>query len=243
MKILYVFLGIIGFFVVALIPWFSLCYISETFIVKLDQAGILLGYFLSCLSVVIGVYAWIRRKDIKKWFSRSKFQNVGEPFDVPEKNVEAIIIPVSPHKEQPEWILRWLKPKHVSFLYSAKSQATAEELANEFSRPPFNIEFYPNAKDIELGKYMIENVDKPELSKIQVQMFIARLIDMGIAANKIFIDTTAGTVPMSIGAFQMAEEMGISSIYVVGTQDRFIKNPKKRAHGNPVFISNRIDKM
>ena len=162
---------------------------------------------------------------------------------MPEENVEAAVIPVSPRKEQPEWILRWLKPKHVSFLYSEKSQKMAKELADEFSHPPFNIEFYPNAKDIELGKYMVESADKPELSKGQVQVLINRFLDLEIPTDKIFIDTTAGTVPMSIGAFQMAEEMGVSSIYVVGTQNRFIKDPKKRSHGNPVFISNRIDKL
>jgi len=147
MKTIYIFLSIIGFFIIALIPWISTFFIPELFIEQIDQAGVLFGYFLSCLSVVIAIIAWINRKDIKRWFSLSKFEDVGAPFDVPENDVEAVVIPVS-RKEQPEWILRWLKPKHVSLLYSDKSQKTAIELAEEFSESTHNIYFFPNAKDI-----------------------------------------------------------------------------------------------
>ena len=84
---------------------------------------------------------------------------------------------------------------------------------------------------------MIETPDKPEVSKSQVQYFINRFIEKSIPVANIFVDTTAGTVPMSIGAFQTAEETGASSIYIVGTKDRKIENPKIRAHGDPKFMN------
>ncbi len=43
---------------------------------------------------------------------------------------------------------------------------------------------------------------------------------------------------MSIGMFQAAEQAGVSSIYVIGTQDKgLIKDPTIREHGSPVFMS------
>jgi len=237
MKLLNVFLIVLFFVIVALIPWYGMSYFKDSFLIRLDQAGILLGYFLSCLSVALGSFAWLKRKDIKKWMTRKKFASVGAPFDVPEEFVEAMVIPVSPRREQPEWILRWLKPKHVSFLYTDKSKLVAQKLVDEFSKAPHSIDFYPNAKDIGSGKHMIETPDKPEVSKSQVQYFINRFIEKSIPVANIFVDTTAGTVPMSIGAFQTAEETGASSIYIVGTKDRKIENPKIRAHGDPKFMS------
>ena len=69
-------------------------------------------------------------------------------------------------------------------------------------------------------------------------MFLAQ----GISKDNIFVDTTGGKVPMSIGAFQAAEEEGVASIYVCGTvYDKksgfIIKDPKNEAHGKPVFLS------
>lgn len=61
--------------------------------------------------------------------------------------------------------------------------------------------------------------------------------ELGIPESEVFVDTTGGTVPMSIGAFQAAEERNLSSIYVIGKDKGKIKDWKKRQDGIPVYIS------
>ncbi|GBD96747.1 hypothetical protein BMS3Abin06_01633 [bacterium BMS3Abin06] len=51
---------------------------------------------------------------------------------------------------------------------------------------------------------------------------------------------------MSIGAFQAAEEEGVSSIYIVGTEKDsrsgfIIRDAKKAEHGRPIFLSDRTE--
>ncbi|MDW7998587.1 MAG: hypothetical protein RMI30_03945, partial [Thermodesulfovibrio sp.] len=58
--------------------------------------------------------------------------------------------------------------------------------------------------------------------------------------SNIFVDTTGGKVPMSIGAFQAAEEMSVSSIYIIGKDHGKITDPMIKEHGEPIFISQRI---
>ena len=75
--------------------------LPNSIIQKLDNAGIVLGYLLSCISIAIAFIAWFRRKDIRRWFRRSYFKSVGEPFEIPENEVSCVVIPVS-RREQPE---------------------------------------------------------------------------------------------------------------------------------------------
>lgn len=81
--------------------------------------------------------------------------------------------------------------------------------------------------------------DNPSKAKELTRKHIRRLKAEGIEASRIFVDTTGGKVPMSIGAFQAAEEEGVSS-YVVGAQkEGHIKDPKIREHGRAIFMSDR----
>ncbi|OPX35833.1 hypothetical protein B1H10_00350 [candidate division KSB1 bacterium 4484_188] len=236
MKIFSVLLFIVIFLLVSMGFWFGAQALSKDIITGLDNAGIVLGYFLSCLTIAIAIIAWFRRQDIRRWLRRSHFESVGEPFDVPEEKVGCVVIPVS-RREQPEWILRWLKPRYVSFLYSGISREIAAQLAEKFSQPPYQTKFFPDSAAIKGNKFKLQNPDDPEESKNIVSNFLLRFLENEIPREEIFVDTTGGKVPMSIGAFQAAEEMGISSIYVVGTMKGIIRDPQKREHGRPVFIS------
>ncbi len=228
--------------IIGLLFWFPVFWFSDSFLNHMDKAGIILGYGLSCFSIALGAIAWFKRRDIRIWAFRKKFENVGEEFDLDKELVDAMVIPVSPHPDQPEWILRWLKPKHVSFLYTDQSQSVAQKLADEFSKPPYNINFYPNSKDIELGKHKIESPDKPEITKSISKLLLNRLLEKDLDRAKIIVDTTGGKVPMSIGAFQAAEELNISSIYVIGRgKNGWIEKPKNREDGVPKFMSDHTE--
>lgn len=213
--------------------------IPANIMVKLDNAGILLGYLLACFSIGLGTVALLRRQDIghrlRQWLKKSRFENVGEQFD---GKVTAIVIPVS-HVHQPEWIIRWLTPKYVAFLYTAfpDSQKAVLELLERFGK---DVTFFPNKEMIARSEFMVEDADDPSESKKRTHFFLQHFLELGVPRDEIFVDTTGGKVPMSIGAFQAAEEVGVSSVYVVGNVKGIIKDPKKRVQGSPVFISNRL---
>ncbi|NIR51601.1 hypothetical protein GWO43_23750 [candidate division KSB1 bacterium] len=134
-------------------------------------------------------------------------------------------------------------PKHVSLVYSEYSREVARELAETFSGQPFNIQFFPDANAMSQNRLKLEDVDKPEACKALVKEHLRRFAKESIPPTLTFVDTTGGKVPMSIGAFQAAEEIGVSSIYVVGKENGFIKDPGKREHGYPVFISDHTDSL
>jgi hypothetical protein len=216
---------------VGVVLWFIAPYVPEPAFQRLDRGATTSGFLLTCLTVALATIGWLGRQDLRRWLRRSHFESVGAP----EQQVTAVVIPVS-RREQPEWLLHWLKPKFVSFLYTNQTRYIAAELAREFSD---SIDFFPNAQQISDGICQLNNVDDPNESKHLVTEFLQQFLNNNISREQMFVDTTGGKVAMSIGAFQAAEVMDVSSIYIVGTMDGLIKNPKEQNHGRPVFMSNR----
>ncbi len=233
-----------GFFILAifLVLFISFFIIGNTLpggiVISMDKAGIVFGYLLSCISVSAAIYAYYNRSRIRRWFLRNDFENLGEEFTVPQRQIEAIVIPVS-RKEQPEWILRWLKPKKVALLYTERSKSDALDLTRDFSG---EIEFLISEQDIQSDRYLLDDPFNPEKCYLLAKKFINLFLNDSIPSEQIFVDATGGTVPMSIGCFQAAEEMGVSSIYVIGTDNGFIKKPGLKEQGNPIFLSDRTKK-
>lgn len=204
-----------------------------------DQAGILLGYLLGCLTIALAPLAWIKRQDIRRWLIRRKFESVGLAFEIPEERVKAVVIPVS-RREQPEWILRWLRPRHVSFLYTVQSRQTAQDLAVQFGGGAEAVAFFPDKDAISKGEFQLSDAYDPRESKKTVKLFLQVFLDrLDLRPEEVFVDTTGGTVPMSVGAFQAAEEIGVSSIYVRGAVGGKIEKPGRREQGAPIYISDR----
>ncbi|HQU73026.1 MAG: hypothetical protein KDI06_14010 [Calditrichaeota bacterium] len=207
--------------------------LSPPVLKTLDNAGIVFSYLLTCLSVAGAIYAVFHRYQIRKWLFRQTFENLGDSFDVAPTAIQAIIIPVS-RREQPEWILRWLQPRHVAFLYTEHSKTVTEELTREFEE---HVEFLHPPEAIAKNKDCLQDPYNPEKAYELAKNLIQHFINRGISPGNIFVDTTGGTVPMSVGAFQAAESTGVSSIYIVGKEKGFIKNPEKQHHGFPIFLS------
>ncbi|MCX7991562.1 MAG: hypothetical protein N2999_05975 [Proteobacteria bacterium] len=199
--------------------------ISEAVKTSLEISGIILGV--------------VYRKDIKNWLYKAfshRYESTGDDFPFFDNRVEAIIIPVS-RIQQPEWIINFIKPKYVSFVYttSNESKNAVKELIRKF-RDKVKFEFAE--QDVDDEKFIIKDPDDPKKTKLLVKHYIAEYIKRGIDKKNIFVDTTGGKVPMSIGAFQAAEEMGVSSIYLVGKGERgLINDPSQRKEANPIFLS------
>jgi len=217
---------------------------SEEWIESFDNAGTILGYIWTCLTIAIAVYAFFQRRRIAQWFKKTQFLGTGEELVNIAKKVDAIVIPVSIHPTQPKWIINCMNPTSVAFLYTEKTKDVALSIVRDFKG--ITISFIPSEEEIESKEYIINNPDDPLESKEKARMFIRMFKAKGIQANKIFVDTTGGKVPMSIGAFQAAEEEGVSSIYIVGTVEDpnrglIIKDSSECSHGRPIFISNKTE--
>ena len=107
--------------------------VTKTWIQSFDNAGIILGYLWTCLTMAIAVYAFIRRQRIEQWwFRRAQFSGTGEELVNIAKQVDAIVIPVSMHPTQPKWIINCMKPTDVAFLYTDKTKDIALRIVNDF---------------------------------------------------------------------------------------------------------------
>jgi len=230
-------------FVVGLLVYFGVnSFFSNSTLRAWDNAGIVLGYLVTCLSVGAAVTAYFSRQAIQRWLHRMlslrRFEGLGTDFDPLREKVEAIVIPVS-RRQQPEWIMRHLRPKHVAFLFTEQSKDVTRELLSIASE--LAIEVVNGAKDINSG-VGLTTPDDPLKSKEAGKVLIERILQLGIDSRRVFVDTTGGRVPMSIGLFQAAEEMGVSTIYIVGqAEGGIIKDPKKAEHGRAIFISDHTE--
>jgi hypothetical protein len=220
--------------------WLANVIYSEDLILAWDRAGIVLGYVLSCLTVGAAVTAAFSLDMIKRWLrqlvAKRRFEGLGTPFDPLREKVEAIVIPVS-RTEQPEWIMRHLKPRYVGLVFTEKSRRDAEKLM-QIART-LDIEPIFGTDGLSRG---LSDPNDPARNRDVARTMIEGAVARGVAAGRIFVDTTGGRVPMTIGLFQAAEEAGVSSIYISGREkDGRIINTKDPLEGCPIFISDHTE--
>lgn len=213
---------------------------AETWILRADYAGILLGYVLACFAAGGGLTGLIYRAQIRAWWWRTRGRRdsrSGAPLDMAEK-VEAIVLPVS-RSAQPSWIIEHLRPDYVALLYSEVSREEAFQIEKTYRH---RTRFEPTVAEMEShGRRLTDAHDLRE-TKLLAESLIRHLQDgLRVPRHRIFVDTTGGTKPMSLGAFQAAEEAQVSSIYVqgqvAGPSGPIIADPTKREDGDPRFMS------
>lgn len=220
-------------------------FVSEPWIDRVDAAGILLGYLVTAFAAAAGLLSVPFWKEVLAWLRRReevRYTELGTDVFLSAGRIEAIVIPVSRY-EQPAWIIQQLEPQEVALLYTSRSRDNALRLAEELGS---RVVFRPSREEIERTEMMLDRAHDPEAARRQVARFISVFERQGISKSRIFVDTTGGTAPMSIGAFMAAEEAGVSSIYVLGTQPKednpapiHIVDPLDPSHGLPRFLSDR----
>ncbi len=216
-------------------------FFPESVIRVFDNAGIIMGFVGMCLTAAMGLWVWKEKEEVRNFFLNSP-PDLKNFTDIEVDKVQAMIIPVS-RKEQPEWILYHLKPNRVKFLYTPKSHAVARELYEKFNSDVIGrkIDEVPEVRKDNVGREItpgwIKNAFDPEEVYNEVLAMLDQLISDGYSKDNIFVDTTGGTVPMSIGAFMAAEEMGVSTVYVVATKPNGkIEDPQKSEEGRAIYL-------
>jgi len=201
--------------------------------VRLSSAADLFGYAASCLALAAALIGWINRFELLKIFGKRYFVNTGRPLAIQADCIQAMVIPVS-NAILAEWILFSLRPHSVAFVYTETTRHIALNLATDFS--VVGIHFFPTAANIGESEFVLSTPDDPRKARELVRVFIDHFLAAGIPAGNIFVDTTGGKVPMSIGAFQAAEEANISSTYIVASIGK-IENPRSPEEGSAIFMS------
>lgn len=215
-------------------------FLPESWFSSMHHVGIVSEYIKTAIELTALIVAILKWREIWNWilkkFRRVEFLHTGDDFPVSGEKVHGIVIPVS-RIEQPEWIIRHLKPGHVSLLYTSwhQSRDAAIELIRKFSS---QVSFNLTEDDIKNNNDAIIDAEDPLITKGLTHRAIRRMLEDDLQPENIFVDTMGGRVPMSIGAFQAAEEAGVSSIYIAGKGERgLITGPTKREQGRPIFIS------
>ncbi len=215
--------------------------LPESIIQVLDKAGTIFSFLLSSITLAVTGAAYYYRYKIRQWLWQKQFENRWEEIELDNRAIEGMILPVSASKEGPkvvEWLLLHTKPKWVALLYTELSAFNAKELIKKFDEQK-QFRFLTTVEEIDLGKHRLDKPFDPKQSHKRAKELINNLINKkGIRPENIFVDTTGGTVPMSIGIFQAAEEMGISSIYICGQ----VKEPQERGQGIAIFLSDHSTK-
>jgi len=216
---------------------------SEEVVTAFDNAGILLGLPLACaaiVGVVLGLWKTSAvRRFLDRWLRPLQFARAGEVVRDFEMHVDAAVIPVGTRSIQAEWIIRHLKPKCVSLLFTPGSRDAAAKLAEKLEA---EVKFDPSQREIAGTAMLLEDLLDLKEAREMARYYLDRFLRRGFQRERIIVDTTGGTTPMSMGLLQAAEEMRISSIYVVGRmsegdQKGWILDAQDPNQAEPRFMS------
>jgi hypothetical protein len=178
----------------------------------LDRIGILLGLVTPVVTLSALFIGYFNRERLRRWLTRNRFPAVGGTL-AEHIRYDGLVFTVS-KPETPAWVLDQIKPRAAVFVASDQSRGVADELKARAAglAGPFVVS--------------VGNPDDPGETRLAVRQAIERLSIIGCA--NIAVDVTGGKVPMSLGAFMAAEEMGRDSLYVSVDYDARLNKPDMR---------------
>jgi len=167
----------------------------------IENASKALGGFAVMLAYALALLAWAHRKE-----AAISFFGAGREVDEIKKAFDVSLILVSRHS-QTEWHLRHIQPERVELLWTPMVEESTASL----------LERFPDIQCLDTRHRSLNNEDAYDIST--VKKYCISLL-MGILNHypkeKVCVDLTAGTAIMTLAAFQAAEEMGVTSIYLLG---------------------------
>jgi hypothetical protein len=168
----------------------------------IEKASNVIGWFALMGAYALALLAWAHRKE-----AAISFYGAGIEVDKIKEAFDASLILTS-RRSQTEWHLRHLRPKRVEFVWTPMLEEKTKELLNLF----------PNLECIESHcRGLSSNQDAYEIRKVKRHCLslLEGILDK-YPKQKVCVDLTAGTALMTVAAFQAAEELGVTSIYLVG---------------------------
>ena len=178
----------------------------------LEKASNVIGWVALMGAYALALLAWAHRKE-----AAISFYGAGSEVDKLKDAFDASLILASRHS-QTEWHLRHIQPKRVELVWTPMVEEQTQALLKRFEDIPEPIEW------LDTRKRHLSNEDTYDI--LTVKRYCISLLNGMLnkyPKEKLCVDLTAGTALMTVAAFQAAEEMGVTSIYLVGntqTTDR-----------------------
>lgn len=186
--------------------------LTESTWLLLDRIGIVLGIVTGAVTLLALAIGYLRREQVRRWLVRNRFPVIGGAL-AEHIRYDGLVFTVS-KVETPAWVLDQIKPKAAVFVVSEQSRGAVDELK---ARMP---------GIASLSVLTVADVDDPGDTRQAVRQAIEWLKSIG--CTHIAVDVTGGKVPMSLGAFMAAEEMGQDSLYVSTRFDAQLNRPDMR---------------
>jgi len=181
----------------------------------LDQIGIMLGLLLPIMSLLAAAWAFLKKEQIKHWFSRNQFPHIGQSTDASSR-WDGLVFTLS-QTETPKWVIKTRSPRYIALLASEQSAENAAQ-----------VEQYARQQGVAvITKVLLADPDDLQEIRQEVKHLIMRLQQKG--CENIAVDITGGKTTMSLGAFMAAEEAQLPSLYVSSQYDKTLKQVDMRS--------------
>ncbi len=171
----------------------------------IEKSSDVIGWFALIGAYALALLAWAHRKE-----AAISFYGAGIEVSTIKQAFEASLI-LSSRNCQTEWHLRHIQPKRVELVWTPMVKEQTQALLKRFKDIPKPIEW------LDSRERHLENAQTYEIQEIKRHcLYLLNGILTKHPKEKVCVDLTAGTALMTIAAFQAAEELGITSIYLVG---------------------------
>jgi hypothetical protein len=180
----------------------------DDFWLFLDRISILWANLLMFVSIVI----YWRKNDIKQWLLRPSFGRVGLPTHS-DIRFDALLLPIS-KAEIPCWLIDLTRPDHLALIATPQSLQAARQVEDHARQ----------AGIMDITLRTLEQADDTATCRDIATTLLQQFKTSG--CEQIGADTTGGKVPMSLGVFMAAEELGATTLYVSVEFDSALKRPK-----------------
>ncbi|MEN8218350.1 MAG: hypothetical protein ABFS56_18670 [Pseudomonadota bacterium] len=173
----------------------------EVWLSRIEKASNVIGWFAVMAAYALALLAWAHRKE-----AAISFFGTGQEVDKIKNAFDASLILVSRHS-QTEWHLRHIQPERVELVWTPMVMEQTESLLKRL----------PQIQCLDSRHRSLSNEEAYDISGVK-RHCIGLL--MGILnkydKDQVCVDLTAGTAIMTLAAFQAAEELGVTSIYLIG---------------------------
>lgn len=180
----------------------------------IDQWGILLGLFMTVITLSGLTVAIVKRNDLRRWLVRNRFPAVGGELQEGEWP-DGIVFTVS-KADTPRFVINRCRPRKVYLICTPESHTAANEVARVAEGAGFKL----------CGIHEINDPDHPDETRHVASAMLSALRESGCRLPA--VDLTGGKAPMSLGAFMAAEENAATSLYVATSFDGALRVPDMR---------------
>jgi hypothetical protein len=175
---------------------------QDSWLKWMDNTFTVLGGLSLTLGWAIALIVRAQRMD-----AALSFRHAGE--EGKDLSFDAALICGSNNQELTEWHLYHLKHERVEILWTDYTRRSMQHLLSRYVvqslHGPGCVAEEPLTDPFDLGAIK-------RLCELLLKEILARY-----PAERVCVDVTGGTVLMSIAAFQAAEELGVTSLYLLGT--------------------------